>query len=59
MENAMVHTLPTYEEIIKNCVLPKNSEVLTSNIFAMKSEDRPLPYCKTEAESVSFKQVNW
>jgi hypothetical protein len=35
----------------KNCILERNGGVLTPNILARKSQENPLPYCKTGVES--------
>jgi hypothetical protein len=47
-----------YEVIVKKVenkiVLQRKSVVLTPNISAKKSEEGPLPYCKTKAESEAF-----
>jgi hypothetical protein len=45
----------THENIAKNVenktILQRNSGVSTPNILARKSEEGPLPYCRTGAES--------
>jgi hypothetical protein len=39
------------ESGLYNCVLKRNSEVSTPNILTRKSEEGPLPYCRTGVES--------